>query len=212
MLTVYGHPNTRSTRITWMLEELGQDYDYKLVNFVKGGSKSAEFLAINPAGKVPVLVDGDLVLSESGAIVTYLGDKFPDRGLVPEVGSAARAHYQQWAFFALCELEQPLWTMAKHKFALPEAQRVPAVRETAVWEFQKALDLLDGHLADHTFIVGQDFSAADILVAHTLAWGMAFKQPITQKNVQRYFAAIGVRPALQAAMNREKQALAADQA
>ena len=170
MIKLYGMPKTRSTRITWALEEVGAEYQYISVNLVKGEGQSPEFLALNPAGKVPVLVDAELVLTESAAICTYLGDRFPETGLVPRPGTAERAQYDQWCFFVLTELEQPLWTIGKHKFALPEERRVPEIKETAIWEFSRAASILAKGLAGKEYLVGGRFTMADLLAAHTLTW------------------------------------------
>jgi glutathione S-transferase len=207
MITVFGFPQTRSRRITWMLEELEQDYEFRLVDFNKGESKSPEYLAINPAGKVPAMQDDDLLLTESAAIITYLGDKFPKKGLVPNAGTAERGKFGQWSYFALCELEQPLWTMGKHRFALPEERRVPAVLETAEWEFQRALALLEQGLGDNQYILGEKFCAADILLGHTLIWGVNFKQAVEQKNLQDYVQRLRERKALARAISKEEAAL-----
>ncbi len=204
MITVYAFPKSRSTRITWLLEELEQDYHCHVVDFMKGEHRSPEFLAINPAGKVPALKDEELLLTESGAIVTYLSDKYPAAGLVPPASNLAeRAKYNQWCDFALTELEQPLWTMGKHKFALPAEQRVPEIMDTAAWEFQRALDLLSKGLGEHTFILGEKFSTADILVGHTLLWGLSFKQPVKQPNLMAYIDRVKTRPALARAWAKE---------
>jgi len=203
MIQVYGFPQSRSTRIVWLLEELGVDYGFNLVDFLKMEHRSPEFLAVNPAGKVPAIVDGDLVMTESGAIVAYLADRFAEKGLIPPAGTQERAAFEQWSYFALCELEQPLWTMGKHKFALPEEQRVAAILPTAEWEFQKALALLSEGLGDKPYILGKNFSAADILLGHTLFWGMSFKQSIEQPNLQAYAKRLQGREALARAKARE---------
>lgn len=207
MITIYGFPRSRSSRATWMMEELGQDYAFSLVNLPQGGGHAAEFLAVNPAGKVPALQDDDLVLTESGAIITYLGDKFGNRELVPEPGTAQRGKYEQWCYFATTELEQPLWTIGKHTFAIPEEHRVSEIFPTAQWEFQKALDIFSQGLGDKPYILGDQFSAADILLAHTLFWGQAFKQPVNQDNLTAYIDRIKARAPLQRAMSREQEAL-----
>jgi glutathione S-transferase len=206
MIKVYGFPQTRSRRITWMLEELGQDYEFKLVDFTKGESQSPAYLAINPAGKVPAMLDGDLLLTESAAIISYLGDKFPDKELVPSAGKAERGLYDQWSYFALTELEQPLWTMGKHRFALPEEHRVPQIFKTAEWEFQRALKLLEQGLGDKQFILGNKFSGADILLGHTLMWGISFKQAVEQTNLQQYVQRLKDREALVNAISKEEEA------
>lgn len=207
MMKVYGYPNSRSTRITWMLEELEQDYEFCLVDFAKGEPQSPEYLAINPAGKVPAFQEDELLLLESAAIVAYLGDKTPDSKLVPSAGTVERARYDQWSYFAMCELEQPLWTIGKNKFALPEAQRCAEIFPTAQWEFQKALKLFSKGLGDKPYILGENFSGADVLLGQTLLWGTAFKQPIEQENLKAYQERVTSRPALARAKSREAAAL-----
>ena len=208
MIKVFGFPKTRALRVTWMLEELGLDYDYQLINFAKGESQSEAFLKVNPAGKVPAIEEDGVVMIESGAIVTYLADKFSSGELIPKPGTPERAKYDQWSFFALSELEQPLWTMGKHKFALPKDYRVAEILPTAAWEFQKAVKLLSDGLGDNDFILGDTFSAVDILIAHTLRWGISFKQPVDQDNLKAYLDRVESRPARSAADQRETQALA----
>ena len=203
MIQLFNYPNTRGLRVTWMLEELEADYEFNLVPVGNSGFASEEYIKINPAGKVPAIRDGDLVLTESAAIVTYLGDKFPAKKLVPPAGSATRAKYDQWCYFVLSELEQPLWTKGKHKFMLPRDKRVPAIIETAEWEFQKALKILSQGLDGHRFILGDTFSAADILIGQTLSWARTAKQPVELQNVADYADSILGREALQRARTRE---------
>ncbi|NIB40873.1 glutathione S-transferase family protein [Pseudomaricurvus alkylphenolicus] len=206
MMKVFGVPQSRSTRVTWMMEEVGQDYEFDPIDFYAGENRSEQYLAVNPSGKVPALQDGDLVLLESGAIVTYLGDKHPHSGLVPKAGTQDRARHDQWCYFALTELEQPLWTLGKHRFALPEEHRVPAIFDCAAWEYQKALKLLSGGLGDNPYILGSQFSAADILLGHTLNWGVSFNQPLEFDNLAAYRDRLNERPALARARAKEEAA------
>lgn len=207
MITVYTFPNTRGVRITWLLEEMAQDYQLSLVDFSKGENRSPDYLAVNPAGKVPAIVDGDLLMTESGAIVSYLADKYSCGQLIPLPATALRGRYEQWAYFAVCELEQGLWSIAKHKFALPSVQRIADMKKTAAWEFQQAVALLSSGLADRPYVLGDNFSAADILLAQTLHWALAFKQPIEQQNVVAYYHRVIGRPAFIKANKRELEAL-----
>ena len=210
MMRLFSYPRTRGTRVTWMLEELGAPYEYELVPFGDNAFASPAFLRINPGGKVPALQDGTLTLTESAAIVSYLGDKFPTRGLVPPAGSPERARHDQWCYFVLSELEQPLWTKGKHRFMLPKDLRVPAIVETANWEFQKALGILSQGLGDKPFILGDDFTAADILIGHTLIWAEQAKQSIDYQNVRDYAGRLRAREACK--RTREKEAaLAGDE-
>jgi len=175
MVTLYGMAHTRSFRVLWALEEIGIEYRYQRVDLGKGEGKTEEFLALNPAGKLPVLTDGDLVLTESAAICTYLADCRPEKRLIPAAGTVARARYNQWCSFVLSELEQPLWTMGKHKFALPKEYRVRAVQKTAGFEFMRAIRILEAGLKERNFLVGEHFTMADLLAVHTLNWAQAFK-------------------------------------
>ena len=168
-MKLYGCPNTRSLRAAWALEEAGAEYEYVLVDLFKGAARTPEFLALNPGGKLPVLVDGGLTLTESAAIIIYAGDKFASSDLLP-VDPTARADCLRWMFFATSELEQPLWTIAKHRFALPKDKRVAGIEATARWEFAVAAKLVDDALAERAYICGDAFTGADILLAHTLAW------------------------------------------
>ena len=151
--------------------------------------------------------DGELLLTESAAIVTYLGDKFPEQGLVPNAGTTERGKFEQWSYFTLSELEQPLWTMGKHRFALPKEHRVAEIMKTAEWEFQRALSLLEHGLGDSQYILGDTFCAADILLGHTLIWGINFKQAVEQKNLQQYIQRLRERKALTRAIAKEEAAL-----
>lgn len=210
MMRLFSYPNTRGTRVTWMLEELGASYEYELVPFGDNGFASATFLQVNPGGRVPALQDETLTLTESAAIVAYLGDKFPTLGLVPPAGTQERARYDQWCYFVLSELEQPLWTKGKHRFMLPKHLRVPAIIETAAWEFQKAIWILSQGLGGKPYILGDDFTAADILIGHTLTWAEQAKQSIDPQNVRDYAGRLRAREAWQ--RTREKEAaLAGDE-
>lgn len=206
MITVYGVPQTRSARVTWLLEELGVDYTFHKLDFSKGEHRSPEYLAINPGGKVPVIDIDGVVMTESGAITTYLADCYPDRGLIPAAGSPQRATYERWSYFALCELEQPLWNISKHTFALPKEKRVPELIPTAQWEFQIALQLLSDGLGDKPFILGDEFQAVDVLLGHTLFWATAVKQPLKHANVKDYVRRLQGREALRRAREKEDAA------
>lgn len=202
MLQVYGCPNTRSARVVWALEEAGAEYDYHLIDLRTGAGFQPDYLAINPGGKVPALVDGDLILTESAAICTYVGDRFPASALTPPTGSAERALYNRWCFFAMSELEQPLWTIAKHRFALPEKRRVPAMIDTAIWEFAVAAKILTLGLGQRDYLVGERFTAADLLVAHTLKWARVYQLDLGP--LDAYADRVLARPAFARAKQREQ--------
>jgi glutathione S-transferase len=205
MITVFGFPNSRSLRVTWMLEELGLPYDYRKVDLFKGEGQLPNYLAINPNGKVPAIVDGDLVLYESGAICTWLGERHPDAGLLPRPDEAmARAACLQWLFFILTELDQPLWNKAKHRFALPRERRVPEAIPTFEWEFYQALRVLDAHLAEREFMVADRFTVADIFATHVLVWALSARMELKSAALDAYVARMETRPALARARERER--------
>ncbi|MCE9680574.1 glutathione S-transferase family protein [Shewanella sp. AS1] len=181
MITLYGTPKSRALRASWLLEELGIDWDFHFINFAKADNRSAQFLSINPGGKVPVLVDDDFVLTESAAICLYLAEKYGQGKLLPQAGTAQSAKHHEWVSFIITELEQPLWTMGKHRFALPESQRQEVMLEVAKWEFDKAAALAESKLPNTPFLLGDEISVADILLAHTLIWATMFKQNIPTK-------------------------------
>jgi len=201
-MKLYGRTNTRSLRAAWALEEAGAAYEYVTVDLFKGEGRSPAFLAINPAGKIPVLLDGELVLTESLAIVTYIGEKFPASGLVPAT-LAERAGCLRWCSFVVTELEQPLWTIARHRFALPRERRVPAVEDTARWEFVRAKELFEAALGDREFILPGGFSGADILAAHTLGWAKSARIALDSPRLEAYVERLAARPACRRAQERE---------
>jgi len=203
MIKVYGYPDTRSLRAVWALEEAGAHYEYSRVDLRKGEGRSPQFLSINPGGKVPVLIDGDLVLTESAAICMYVAERFPASKLTSH-DAADRARVNQWCLFALTELEQPLWTLAKHTFALPEKYRVPAIFDTARWEFVRAAGVLAQGLGDRQFVVGNSFSIADLLLVHTLTWAKSRSIDLGIASLNDYVERISARPALARAAARER--------
>ncbi len=184
-MKLYGFGQSRSFRALWALEESELAYEYIPVDFGSSegplGSRSEEYKEINSQGKVPTLIDGDLILTESGAMVSYIAKKASDRNLIPLDNLEQLALYDEILFFVLSDLEQPLWSNGKHRFALPEEQRIPDMLITAVWEFNKAQVALEHHLGDREFAVGDHFTVADIFVSHTINWAQRFEFKVEQK-------------------------------
>ncbi|MGL5004111.1 MAG: glutathione S-transferase family protein, partial [Casimicrobium sp.] len=118
-MKIYGSKNSRSIRPVWALEEAGASYEYQRIWMMKGEGQSSAFKAIHPAGKIPVLVDGDLTLTESVAQMLYIGEKFPNAKLIPS-DAIARAEMYRWIFYTVTEFEPHIWAVAQHRFALPE--------------------------------------------------------------------------------------------
>jgi glutathione S-transferase len=169
-MKLYGFGPTRSLRAIWGLKELDADFEFVPVNILAGEQRHPNFLRLNPAGKVPVLVDGDLVLTESAAIVMYLADKYRDRGLLP-ADLKERAQAYRWIMFAVTELEQPLWRIARHTFLYPEVNRLPADVALAREEFVAMATILDNHMDGRQFIVGDGMTIADCVTAWVIDWG-----------------------------------------
>ncbi|ABV88497.1 glutathione S-transferase family protein [Shewanella pealeana] len=203
MITLYGIPRSRSLRVSWTLEELGLDWQYHYINFAKGDSRDPAFLAVNPCGKVPALVDDGFALTESAAIVLYLAEKYGQGKLLPKVGTHESAQHHKWVSFIISELEQPLWSIGKHKFALPEEQRLPAMLSVAKWEFDKAAAIAEKWLPESDFLLGDELSIADILLGHTLLWATRFEQDIPPK-LTAYRDRITARPAMAKGLAKEE--------
>jgi glutathione S-transferase len=168
-MKLYEFAPTRSIRVRWTLQELGVDFEAVPVNLLADEHHSPEYLKINPAGKVPALVDGDLVLTESVAIVRYLAEKYRDRGLLP-ASLRDRAELDRWLLFTATELEQPLWRIARHTRLYPEGDRLPADAAIASREFKAMAQVVERHMQGREFVVGDQVSVADIVLAYTLDW------------------------------------------
>ena len=203
VLKLYGCPNSRALRALWALEQARADYEYVPIDLFRGEGRSPAFLAVNPAGKVPVLVDGGLTLTESFAIVTYVGERFPESGLVP-TDVRERAEYCRWCSFVITELEQPLWTIARHRFILPKAQRLPQIEPIEIESFGRAAAHLAGRLQDRQHLLDSGFGGADILAAHTLAWARSARVPLGHDVLEAYLERMNAHPARQRARDREK--------
>ncbi|MBT6176914.1 MAG: glutathione S-transferase family protein [Deltaproteobacteria bacterium] len=199
-ITLYGSKNTRAFRCFWMLEELQIDYRIKEVNVHKGEGRAPDYLSIIPTGKVPALQDEDFILFESAAINTYLADKFPEKNLIPKTNTRERGLYDQWCYYVMSELEQPLWLNAKHTFIYPEKRRIAANIESAKFEFKHALKVIEGHLDTHDYMVGGEFSGADILVAQTFMWAQMVRFPLDSPAALEFIVRMKERDGYQRAM------------
>jgi len=168
-MKLYGFGPTRSLRALWGLRELGADFEFVPVKLPAGEHRRPEFLKLNPAGKLPVLVDGDNVVTESAAIVLYLAEKYPEKKLLP-TDLKQRSQVYRWIMFAMTELEQPLWRIAKHTFILPEDQRLPQDVALAKADFAAMARVLEAHMEGRQFIVGDRITAADCVTAYLMDW------------------------------------------
>ena len=192
-MKLYGFGPTRSLRALWGLKELDADFEFVPVNLRAGEHRHPDFLRLNPAGKVPVLVDGDIVLTESAAIVMYLADKYRDKGLLP-ANLKDRAEANRWIMFAVTELEQPLWRIARHTFLYPEARRLPDDIVLAREEFVTMAAILDRHMEGREFIVGDRLTIADCVTAYVVDWANEVHLIDDCPQLRAYLARMYARP------------------
>jgi glutathione S-transferase len=190
-LTLYHHPFSRAARVLWMLEEVGVPYELKFVDFAQGQQKSPDLLGLNAMGKIPVLVDGDTVVTESAAIALYLADRYAAGRLAPSIDDARRGTYLRWVLFAPSVIEPA--AMAKlNNWAFKASQ--------AGWgDFDAMLATIDRALAAGDYLLGDTFSMADVVLGGTLIYMLRFKLLPASAAVVAYTDRLGKRPALQRA-------------
>jgi glutathione S-transferase len=193
-MKLYGFGPTRSLRALWGLRELGADFEFISVNLMAGEQQRPDFLRLNPAGKVPILVDGDFVVTEFAAIVLYLADKYRAKQLLPD-DLKIRAQVYRWVMFAVTELEQPLWRIAKHTMVYSEDKRLPADISLARQEFGEMAAVLDRHMEGRTFIVGDNITAADCVTAYLIDWANEQHLIDNYAQLRAYLGRMYARPA-----------------
>ncbi len=203
MYQAVGTPGSRLTRVTWMLEELGEPYE-----IVQAKQHSETMRRYNPTGKIPALVDGDFVLTDSAAICSYLARKHADKGFGPAPGLRGEAEMEAWMLFAQSEFEAPLWNKLRHRFILPEPCRADVSAATA-HDFESEVKALEAKLGDRPFALGDRFSAVDVVLGHCGQWARGGKFAIESDAVNAYFDRVLSRPALARARQREKEVAAA---
>ena len=201
-MKLYGYRNGRTLRAAWALEEVGAQYEYVEIDLKRGEGQKPKFLEINPSGKVPVLDDGGTIITESAAICMHIAEKYPQSRLLPPIGTLERSQCYKWTSYIITELDTPLWTIAKHRFALPRERRVPAVIETAGWEFRTAVKVLAKGLGDRDYLVGDCLTVADIVAGHTLAWAKSARFPLGSEQLDRYLERLLARDAVTRARER----------
>lgn len=183
-MKLYGYPPTRSARVLWTLRELDVEFELVDVDPTRGEHRRPGFLAMNPAGKLPVLVDDDLVLTESVAIVLYLAEKYPEKGLLP-TGLRSRAEVYRWLLFSATELEQPIWRIARHTSLYPPEKRLPAEIPIARQDFLEMAAVLEAHMDGRQFLVGDGVTVADFVAAYTLDMAAVLKDHKLLDNLPR---------------------------
>ncbi len=194
-MKLYGFGPTRAARCLWLLRELDVPFEYVRVDLSKGEHRQPAFLAINPYGRVPVLQDGDLTIRESAAICIYLADRFSSGVLIPPPGTHQRARHDQHVFFTVAELDAPLWRQRLHEVMYADERQIPAEVQNARLDFRAAATVLQGELGDGPFLLGESFTAADVIAAHTLYWATWTDLLEGFPALQAYVARCTVRPA-----------------
>lgn len=170
MLKIYGKGGTRSMRAVWAGKESGLPFEYVELDLLEGEHKKDDFKKINPNGTIPALTDDDFVLWESAAIVTYLGDLASGTNLTPRPGTKERAKYDQWIHFTNCELDAYLFNIEKHIWRYDEKDRLPSMVELMKKDLKKPLNIVEEHLKTNPYLLGDQFTMADIPMAHCLNW------------------------------------------
>lgn len=163
-LIFYTNPMSRGQIVRWMLEEVGEPYEQRLLDYGTT-MKAPDYLAINPMGKVPAIVHAGHVVTEGAAICAYLADAFPDKGLAPPLRE--RADYYRWLFFVAGPLEQAVTNHAL-KWIPDDKQRMIL----GYGSYDKTLDTLEKAIKGKHFIAGEHFSAADVYVGSHIDWGL----------------------------------------
>jgi glutathione S-transferase len=202
-LTLYHAAPSRSSIVRWMLEELGEPYDIHLLSLSKGEQMTPDYLAINPMGKVPALKHGDAIITEAAAICTYLADEFPHARLNIPVGDPRRGPYLKWLFFGPSCIEPAIIDRAAPR--KEEARR----GMLGYGDFETVMNVAAEAVAKGPYLMGEQFTAADVVMGSTIRWGMMFNLIPKRPEFEAYVARLQQRPALQRATALDQELAAA---
>ena len=187
-VTLFHAPNTRSAGVRVLLEELGADYDLHVVNFKKKEQRDAAYLKVNPMGKVPAILHGDALVTEQPAVYTFLADLYADKGLAPALDDPLRGPYLRWMAFYGSSFEPALIDKAM--------QRAPADPSLSPYgDYDTMLATVTEQLRKGPYLLGDKFSAVDVLWGTALAWTTAFKLVPALPEIVAYVARVQQRPA-----------------
>jgi glutathione S-transferase len=188
-LTFYTNPMSRGRIARWMLEEVGEPYETVLLDYGTT-MKDADYLAVNPMGKVPAIKHGDTVVTEAAAICAYLADAFPEKGLAPPLGDPLRGPYFRWMFFAAGPVESAVTGKSLGLLAPAEKKMM-----AGYGSFEETIDALEHAVNGSDYICGDRFTAADVYVGSQIGWGMMFGSIEKRPAFEEYFARLTQRPA-----------------
>ncbi|CAN5265465.1 glutathione S-transferase family protein [soil metagenome] len=195
-IVFYHNPKSRSQMVRWMLEEAAAPHRTVLIDFEKNEHKAPSFLAINPMGKLPTIVHRGTVVTETAVIIAYLADTFPQAGLAPAVGDAARGAYYRWLFFGAGCFEPALLDKMMKR---PEVERKSAVG----WgSYEDVVGTLKTALSSGPYLLGEKFTAADVYIGSEINFATMFGAPGLKGEpaIDAYIARLTARPAFQRAM------------
>lgn len=193
-ITLYYAPFTRATRVAFLLEELGVPYMRVVLDTSKGENKTPDYLRVHPHGLVPALRDGDTVIYETSAICLHLADRFLEKGLAPPVGSPERAPYYQWMVYAVATLE-PAISDVYLQLELPAERRNEGVLRSGRERTAASADVLTRALAERPYLLGERFSAADVVIGMLLIWAEELHLLTDHPVLRAYAARVKARPA-----------------
>ena len=202
-LTLYHASPSRSSIVRWMLEETGEPYDLHLLKLAEGEQMKPDYLAVNPMGKVPALRHGDAVITEAAAICTYLADEFPHARLNVPVGDPRRGVYLKWLFFGPACIEPAITDRAFPRVEQPRRSTL------GYGDFDTVMDVVAKGLGEGPHLMGEQFTAADVVIGSTLRWGMMFNLLPKRPEFVDYVQRLEKRPALQRATALDQQLAAA---
>jgi len=188
MLTLYHAPQSRAVIARWMLEEVGEPYEVRPLSFKKGENRQAAYLAINSMGKVPALDHDGVVVTEAAAICCYLADAFAKAGLAPPIGDRRRGPYLKWLFFGPGALEPAIIDRLLKREPGPKPM-------LGYGDFDTMIEVVARAVAPGPYLLGDAFTAADVVIGSGLRWGMMAKALPERAEVTRYLERIAERPA-----------------
>lgn len=192
-MKLYWCPNTRASRVVWMLEEAGVAYDRVLVDIRDpDAARDPEFVSASPMGKVPALADGDVRMADSAAICIYVADRYPACGLAPSVDSPARGAYLYWMLYTPGVMEPAL----SERFRGAEPNRF----SNGWGDFDAMVETLDQALSEGPWLLGGQFSAADVMVGSSVLFLQEFDMMPDSDRLEAYAQRCAARPAYAAAM------------
>ena len=198
-LTLYHAIPSRSSIARWMLEEVGEPYDIKLLDLQKGENREPAYLGVNPMGKVPALDHDGTIVTEAAAICTYLADEFPAAKLNIPIGTPRRGIYLKWLFFGPSCMEP---AVTDRSFPRKEEARRGML---GYGDFETTMNTVAAAVEKGPWLMGEHFTAADVIVGSNIRWGTMFKMIPERPEFTAYSARIAARPAAQRADAKDKE-------